>query len=98
MLSRAFKLSRGFSISYECGTGSRPLLYKTIGQQLRDTTAKFPDHYAVYSAHEDVRLTYTEFLERAERMAAGLLSLDSKFEKNARVGVFAPNVVDYYVA
>ena len=31
-------------------------------------------------------------------MAAGLLSLDYKFERNARVGVFAPNVVDYYVA
>jgi fatty-acyl-CoA synthase len=31
-------------------------------------------------------------------MAAGLLSLDYQFERNARVGVFAPNLVDYYVA
>lgn len=98
MLSRVLRLQRGFATSYDCGVGTRPLLYKTIGQQLRDTTQKFPDHFAVYSEHEGVRLTYTQFLARAEKMAAGLLSLDYKFKKNARIGVFAPNVADYYVA
>ena len=52
----------------------------------------------MYSEHEGVRLTYSEFLSRAEKMAAGLLSLDYKFKKNARIGVFAPNLSDYYVA
>lgn len=98
MLSRSLKLKRGFAISYDCGIGNRPLLYKTISQQLRETAHKYPTSYAVYSEHEGIRLTYTEFLARAEQMAAGLLSLDYKFEKNARVGVFAPNLVDYYVA
>lgn len=74
MLSRI--LRRGFGISYDCGVGNRPLLYKTIGQQLRETTEKYPNHFAVYSEHEGVRYTYTEFLSRAEKMAAGLLSLD----------------------
>lgn len=73
-------------------------MYKTIGQQLRDITEKYPDRYAVMSEHEGIRLTYSEFLERAEKMAAGLLTLDFKFKKNPRIGVFAPNLVDYYVA
>lgn len=84
--------------SYVSGTGSRALIYKTIPQQLRDITNQYPDNFAVCSPHEDTRLTYTELLERVETLAAGLLSLDFKAKRNARVGVFAPNVVDYYVA
>lgn len=107
MISRIFKkllkpkLASPFSstsnLSYVSGTGTRPLIYKTIGQQLRDITAEFPENY-VYSHHEGIRLTYTQFLERAEKMAAGLLSLKFKSEKQARIGVFAPNMIDYYVA
>lgn len=104
MLSKILKklknqTSKKFSsqLSYVSGTGDRPLIYKTISQQLRDTAEKFPDNYAVYSHHEGIRLTYSEFLERTEKMAAGLLSLKFK-SKNARVGVFAPNMVDYYIA
>ena len=99
MMKRVIK--RSFSIaksSYLCGTGNRPLLYKTISQQLRETTENYPEHFAVYSEHEKTRLTYTEFYERSRQMASGLLSLDLKEPRKARIGVFAPNVTDYYVA
>jgi len=92
-------LQRRFShLSYSCGTGSRPLLYRTLGEQFLRTTEIFPDRYAVCSEHEDMRFTYTEFYMRARKLASGLLSLKFKNERMSRVGVFAPNILDYYTA
>lgn len=92
-------LARRFSgsarLSYFAGGGNVKLEYKTIAKQLRDTAADKPDHFAVYSEHEGKRLTYGDLLERVERMAAGLLGLG--LQRQARVGVYAPTMLDYYV-
>jgi fatty-acyl-CoA synthase len=99
MLCRSRNLRRLFSaaepMSYFSGKGQIDLLYKTISQQLRDTAAKFPNRPAAFSYHENIELTYRQLLERVEHMAAGLLALD--LSPQARVGVFAPTVIDYYV-
>lgn len=93
------RLLRSFSqfqqLSYFSGRGNTPLLYKTISQQLRETAARFPNQFAVFSEHESRRLTYAELLDRVERMAAGLLGLG--LQSKARVGVYAPTMLDYYV-
>ncbi len=81
--------------SYFSGKHHAQLVYKTISQQLRETAARHPDRQAVYSEHEQVRLTYAELLDRTEKMAAGLLGLG--LAPQARVGVYAPTALDYYV-
>jgi fatty-acyl-CoA synthase len=92
-------MTRSFSqpkqLSYFSGREPLPLLYKTISQQLRETAAKFPNQFAVYSEHESKRITYPELLDRVERMAGGLLGLG--LQSKARVGVYAPTMLDYYV-
>lgn len=93
-ISRCFA-STGPSISYFSGEGSRPLVYKTISQQLRETTEQYKANWAVFSEHEGKRLRYAELLEEVEHMAAGLLALG--LQRQARVGVFAPTMIDYYV-
>jgi fatty-acyl-CoA synthase len=92
-------LIRSFSqyqqLSYFSGRGSTALMYKTISQQLRETAAKFPNQFAVYSEHEGRRLTYAELLDRVEALAAGMRGLG--LQDKARVGVYAPTMLDYYV-
>lgn len=92
-LSRRF--STGAKLSYFAGGGTVRIEYKTIAKQLRDTTSLFPDHFAVYSEHEGKRLTYAELLGRVEKVAAGLLGLG--LQRQARVGVYSPTMLDYYV-
>ena len=84
--------------SYLCGASNEPLIYKTIPQQLRDTVSKYPDNFAVYGEEENLRLTYAEFYEKSQKMACGLISLKLKNPTKARIGVFAPNLIDYYIA
>ena len=99
MLARTFRLKKQFSLKLSQVAGGEPfpLLTKTISQQLRETQSKYPDRPAVYSLHEDRALDYTQLLERVEKTAAGLLSLNLE-HKHARVGIYAPNLIDYYVA
>lgn len=93
------RLNRPFSskpaLSYFSSKSHSMLEYKTISKQLRNTTESFGNDFAVYSDHENLRLTYGELLERTERMAAGLLSLG--LEPKSRIGVYAPTSLDYYV-
>jgi fatty-acyl-CoA synthase len=74
--------------SYASGGGGA-LVGDTVGQALARTTARFPDHEALVSRHEGVRLTYQELSARAEGVARGLLALGVR--PGDRVGIWAPN-------
>jgi fatty-acyl-CoA synthase len=70
-----------------------PLLDKTIGQVLADSTARDPAALALVSRHQNRRLTYAELQDLAERTARGLWGLGLR--PGDRVGVWASNCVEW---
>jgi fatty-acyl-CoA synthase len=77
------------ALSYLHGASPVPLLGETIGENLDRTVARFPDHDAVVSVHQGIRLTYAQFLDAVEEVARGLLGLG--VEPGERVGIWSPN-------
>jgi fatty-acyl-CoA synthase len=79
--------------SYASGTSSRPLLGETIDADLRQAVERFGGREAVVDIAGGQRLTYTQFDEAVERVARGLLARD--IEKGDRVGIWAPNCLEW---
>ncbi len=82
-------------LSYVCGTGCVPLLYKTVGQALEDAATRYSDRPALIVRHQNIRWTYRQLNEAAERFAAGLLKLG--LEPGERVGIWSPNRYEWVV-
>ncbi len=70
-----------------------PLLEQTIGDNFEATVAKFPDHLALVMPHQNIRWTYRRFNEEVDRVARGLLARG--YQKGDRIGVWAPNLVEW---
>ncbi|MFC4308580.1 AMP-binding protein [Steroidobacter flavus] len=83
-------------LSYVCGTGSVPLLYKTVGAVLADAARRWGDRPALIVRHQNIRWTYRELNEAAERFAAGLLKLG--LQPGDRVGIWSPNRYEWVLA
>jgi fatty-acyl-CoA synthase len=79
--------------SYSHGTYDIPLLGRTIGEDLEAVVARFGGRDAVVSRHQDVRLTYAELDAAVNAVAGGLLA--TGIEKGDRVGIWAPNCVEW---
>lgn len=79
--------------SYRHGSTTTPLLERTIGQQLEETVASFPEHPALIVRHQGIRWNYREYLEQIDRLATGLLALG--IGKGDRVGIWAPNCYEW---
>ncbi len=79
--------------SHVIGSNKPALIDKTIGQVLQETAARIPEMEAIVSVEQDIRLTYAQFSARVESMAAGLLAMG--LEKGDRVGIWAPNCVEW---
>ncbi|WP_323799325.1 AMP-binding protein [Parasphingorhabdus sp.] len=79
--------------SHVFGSNKPALIEKTIGQVLQETAARIPEMEAIVSVEQGIRLTYAQFSARVERMAAGLLAMG--LEKGDRVGIWAPNCVEW---
>ncbi|MCJ9429987.1 AMP-binding protein [Kordiimonas marina] len=79
--------------SYVKGDTSTPLINITIGKQLEETAARYPDHDAVIFRESGARLTYAELNAEADRIAAGFLALG--LAPGDRVGVWAPNRLEW---
>jgi fatty-acyl-CoA synthase len=80
------------ALSYVSKAGV-PLIGKTIGQCFKETVAANPNKLAAHFAHEQKTWNYTEFLQRAEDLAAGFVELG--LPKQARIGVYAQNCSDW---
>jgi fatty-acyl-CoA synthase len=80
-------------LSYAHGTSSTPLLGDTIGVSLERAAALHPDSEAVVSCAQGLRLTYAELDVAVTRLAAGLLN--GGIEAGDRVGIWAPNCVEW---
>ena len=72
-----------------------PLLNRTIGEQLETNADRWPDGLAVVSCHQSKRLTWSELLNAADRVAHGLARLG--IEPTDRVGVWAMNCWEWLV-
>ncbi|PSC77005.1 AMP-binding [Micractinium conductrix] len=81
--------------SHVGGRTDQPLLNITIGTLLERAASDFPQHEAMVSAHQGVRLTYSELLRQADEVARGLLALG--VQRHDRVGVWAPNCAEWAV-
>ncbi len=70
-----------------------PLLEKTIHQALDDTVQRLPDHPALISRHQGLRLNYRQLQEHSARTAAGLWALGAR--PGDRVGMWASSCAEW---
>ena len=66
---------------------------KTIGEAFLETANRFADRVALISRHQNIRLTWTEYADGAQRVAAGLRALG--LHPGDRVGVWATNCTEW---
>jgi fatty-acyl-CoA synthase len=83
------------NLSYVCGVGTEPLLYKTVGAVLEDAAARWGEREALIVRHQNIRWTYRELDEAADRLAAGFLHLG--LVPGDRIGIWAPNRYEWVV-
>ncbi|MCS0631257.1 AMP-binding protein [Telluria mixta] len=81
--------------SYVHGSRDVQLIGETIGAHLAGITAHFGDREALVVAHQNIRWTYSELLDRVNRFAAGLLKLG--LSPGERVGIWAQNCAEWVV-
>ena len=79
--------------SYARGAAAPRLLDKTIGQQLRDTAARFGTRDALVSRHQRIRLSYQQLLEQSLQLASALLR--AGINKGDRVGIWSHNNAEW---
>ncbi len=89
-------MQAGVAASYVNGASSKSLIYQTIGATLEEAARRWGDREALVVKHQEVRMTWTELNRQAEELAAGLLALG--LEPGDRVGVWAPNCVEWVLA
>ena len=73
------------ALALDAGPTDVPLLYETIGENLANTVAKYPNEEALVVPYQGVRLTYAEFSAEVDRVARGLLAIG--VEPGDRVGI-----------
>ena len=77
------------SRSYSSGNTDKPLLNVTIGRLFDDVAMRLPEHEALISRHEDLRLTYAQLRARVDELALAFIGFGVK--KGDRVGIWSPN-------
>jgi fatty-acyl-CoA synthase len=80
-------------LSYASGGSAAPLLGETIGANLARTVARFGDREAVVDRGSGRRLTYAQLADEVSSVARGLLA--ARVGKGDRVGIWAPNCVEW---
>ena len=81
--------------SYVSGPSDVPLLGETIGQCLDRIAARFSDHDALISCHQQIRYSFGELHAEVERVARGLLALG--VSRGDRVGIWSPNCAEWLI-
>lgn len=76
-------------LSYASGTSDIPLKGETIGQNLRQIAAEYPEREALVSNYQNYRATYSEFLSQTEQIAKALMAQGVR--RGDRVGIWSPN-------
>ena len=82
-------------VSYVSGPSERPLIARTIGQELDHSAALHGGLEALVSRYQGVRLTYAELREQAERLARALIALG--VQAGDRIGIWSPNNAEWVI-
>ncbi len=76
-------------LSYEHCPSPTLLLGVTLRECLREVAQSHPEHEAVVSLHQGVRLTYAVFDDKVDRVAQALMA--SGVDRGDRVAIWSPN-------
>ncbi|MGH9124602.1 MAG: AMP-binding protein [Acidimicrobiales bacterium] len=79
--------------AYAAGETGTPLLETTIGAAFDATVAAHGDREALVVPFQQVRLTFRQLAEEADRLARGLMALG--IAKGDRVGMWSPNYAEW---
>ncbi|XP_058801399.1 medium-chain acyl-CoA ligase ACSF2, mitochondrial isoform X4 [Phymastichus coffea] len=82
--------------AYIKNPGVVPLQEMTIGQLLETAAERYPNRHSVISVHQNQRLTFSQLLQRADRIAAGFKRIGLK--KGDRIGIWGPNDYQWLLA
>jgi fatty-acyl-CoA synthase len=69
------------------------LIENTLGELLEKWARETPDHEFMVYPDRNLRFTYSQFNDRVDKLAKGLISIGVK--QNDKVGVWATNVPDW---
>ena len=81
------------ALSYESGSTDTPLFGETVGACLDRAARSHPHGEALVARHQNIRWTWQELHERAERVACGLIRIG--LDVGDRVGIWAPNCAEW---
>jgi len=79
----------GLDLSYVYGASDQPLIGKTVGQFFDEASAQWASRPALIVRQQNLRLTYAELRQAADKLAAGLLTLG--LDPGDRIGIWSPN-------
>jgi fatty-acyl-CoA synthase len=79
--------------SFVCGTGEKPLLFRTVDGVLEAAAAEHPSRPALAVPHQSLRFTFAELDREVERVARGLIACGLK--AGERIGIWAPNCAQW---
>ena len=82
-------LGLGEASSYSSGNTDKPLLSLTIGKLFDDVAMRLPEHEALVSRHEELRLTYARLRKEVDELALAFIGFG--VQKGDRVGIWSPN-------
>jgi fatty-acyl-CoA synthase len=69
------------------------MIEMTLGELLEMQTERFPDHEAVVYYHEGIRWTYSQFRDKVNQVAKGMLRMGIR--KGDHVAIWATNVPEW---
>lgn len=79
--------------SHDIGDTNFPLIEQTIGHHFEAMVERFPEREALVSRHQNVRHTYRELNEEANRLASALMRMG--LATGDRVGIWAHNSAEW---
>src|ERR1043166_7832509 len=83
------------TLSYVHGVGTTPLLAETIGVALDRATERWGDRDALVACGQQLRYSYRELRDEADRAARALIALG--VQRGDRVGIWSGNRAEWMV-
>jgi acyl-CoA synthetase (AMP-forming)/AMP-acid ligase II len=83
------------NLSYVHGVGTTPLLADTIGGALNRAAERWGDCDALVACHQQLRYSYRELRDEADRAARALISLG--VQRGERVGIWSGNRAEWMI-
>ena len=80
-------------LSHFKGLPGPPLVDRTIGEALLSAAEQWGDREALVAVHQQLRFTYSQLLDRVDRLANNLISLG--LMKGDRIGIWSPNCAEW---